>query len=66
MEERGVGFEDAGDEEGIVGVDCSAETQRGVDPVAAVSLELNCKREIGGRLHVGSIISLLAASCSRV
>lgn len=33
MEEVGVGFEDAGDEEGVGGVDCAAEADGGVDPV---------------------------------
>ncbi len=32
MQEGGVGFQDAADEEGVLGVDCAAETEGGVDP----------------------------------
>ncbi len=34
VEERGVRFEDAVAEEGVGGVDCAAEAEGGVDPVA--------------------------------
>jgi len=33
VEEMGVGMEDAGYEERVGGVDCSAEAEGGVDPV---------------------------------
>ena len=32
VKEGGVGFEDAGDEEGGVGVDCTTETKSRLDP----------------------------------
>lgn len=36
VEEMGVGFEDAGDEGGVVEADCAAESEGGVDPTQRV------------------------------
>jgi hypothetical protein len=43
VEEVGVGFEDAGDEEGVVCVDCAAEADGGVDPVQRAWVS-DCRR----------------------
>lgn len=36
VQEVGVGFEDASDEEGVVCADCAAETEGGVNPTSSV------------------------------